>query len=145
VAGSPRRWPAVLRRWLVVAVVQAAAVSAFLLAAALLDHVPDAALKWMDADWKWVASSVVLLVSTIALGRGGLFGNLGINKAHVNPPRWLQLALFLAGVTASWSLWPATVPTKLGTRSQVDSRAGSLPRPARIVSRQMGEPTHLTS
>jgi hypothetical protein len=115
-AGSPRRWPEVLRRWVVVAGGLGAAVSAFLLAAALLDHAPDTVLEWMDARWKWFASGVMLLVTVVALGRAGLFGNLGIRKAHLNPPRWLQIVLFVAGVVASWSRWPATFPAILDAR-----------------------------
>jgi hypothetical protein len=70
----------------------------------------------MDAQWKWLASGVVLLAAAFAVGRAGLFGNLGLAKAHVNPPRWLRLVLFVAGVIISWSRWPSTLPSILDSR-----------------------------
>jgi hypothetical protein len=116
VAGNPRRWRAILRRWLFVVVFEAVAVSAFLLAAALIDHPVASALPWMDAVWKRVAGAVLLFGTLIALGRSGMLGNPGLRKAHVNPPRWLQIGLFVAVVVAIWSRFPAIAPASLGLR-----------------------------
>lgn len=126
VAASSRRWPAIFRRWLFTAVVEAAAASAFLLGAALLGETVASVLQWMDATWKWVASAVVLLSTIIGVARSGILGNLGVNKAHVNPPRWLQVVIFVAVVIAAWSHFPTTIPTAMDMRISAALQAWGL-------------------
>ncbi len=113
-AGSPRRWSVIFRRWVAVAVVGASAVSAFLICAVLVDHTVASAVQWLDTGWKRPAGAVLLFAMAIVLVRSGILGNPGLKKAHVNPPRWLQVALFVAVVVAVWSYFPTTRPASLG-------------------------------
>ena len=64
-----------------------------------------------------MAGVVLLFGTAIVLVRIGALGNAGLRKAYVNPPRWLQVALFVVLGLLVWSHCPTTHPPSLGLRA----------------------------
>jgi hypothetical protein len=113
VAGSPRRWRLVARRWFTVALTQAVALSVVLLGASTAGQAVVSWLASVNGAWKFVAMTIVLGGTSMAIAGTGVLGNLGAYKAYVNPPRWLQLLIFAPLAIAAWTCFPATVPESI--------------------------------
>jgi hypothetical protein len=97
-------------RWSSVVLSVAAGAVLVLLGGALL---PPKTVSWVGAlpPWMFIAFGVLVLGTIVPMAHAGVFGNLGAEKAYVNPPRWLQYLLCLALIGAIWKSRPDTIPS----------------------------------